>query len=173
MRGADYDDTAALREDLYKLREEYPMLEVRGMEAKKDIMLQVIRSRAISNYRGDLGHLTAGAVVEALRTSVPSLAEDQHITATWVDTQLDPHTNAVFVTIVPTAMDILKLCRERHRSYRTIENQAASRRLGWPRPLPDLTVAYVPQGEPPSAISDAVAIAESHLPLPVTLLPAL
>ena len=173
MRIADYDDVAPLCEDLARLRRQYPKLGTRGTGDRKDVMLQAVRARAVNIHKRHVGRLTISEATEALRTRVPSLTEAEHVTATWVDTQLDPHNGAVFVTIVPGALDLLRLCRERYKSARALEEQAESSQLGWPQPMPDLTVAYVPASEPPSAVEEVIRVSESHLPLRATLLPAL
>jgi hypothetical protein len=175
VRWVDYDDTAELSADLRGLKKRYPTMTARGNGgSSKDIILQVIRSSVIRNNRRQLGHLTVGEALDGLRAEVPTLTETQDVTTTWVDTQTDPHTGATYIVIVPGALDILKLCRERYQGYHAIARIAGAKQpFKFPQPTPDLTVAYVPQGEDASAIDDAVDVAQAHLPLPVRLLPAL
>jgi hypothetical protein len=174
-RWADYDDTTELSTDLQRLKKRYPSMTARGNGgSSKDIMLQVIRSSVIKNNRQRLGHLTVGEALDGLRSDVPALTKTQEVTATWVDTQTDPHTGATYIVIVPGALEVLRLCRERYQGYHSIARTAGSRqKLTFPQPTPDLTVAYVPQSEGVSAVEDAVIVAEAHLPLTVRLLPAL
>lgn len=173
MRFVDYSTISTLCEALCDLQTEYPTLEVRSVDADKDVALQVVKPKTIRYYKKQFSAVKTSEVTSALLKRVPSLAENQEIETTWVDSQLDSEGQGTFIMIVPGSMDVLKLCRERYQSHRTIERVAGSGRLAWPQPTPDLTAAYVPASEPSVAVNDTIVVVEAHLPLPVTLLPAL
>jgi len=116
--------------------------------------------------------LVYGGAVRSIFDTVPSLLEEESITAERVGKVRDHKTGATYVTIVPGEKDLLKLLGQRRGILGAIEAMAQGDGLTWQNRLPDLTVAYVPESAPRAALGDTIEAVESFLPLPIDLLAA-
>ena len=161
-------------QQLAGLKEEYPYLEVRGLPEnvdKRNSSLKVyqISSREVS-LQQKVGHLPLRPVLRAMLEEIPSLSEELPVDGAWVNTHTDG-SNATFVNLIPNALDLLKLARERHKGLRIIEGLAGTGQLRWGRSFFDLTVAYIPPHAAAGTVEDTVNFLESR-DLAMTLLPA-
>jgi hypothetical protein len=169
VAGGQVLDTCA---ELSQLEDEYPALEVRPKYNGKPFGIQLLATKEIWANASKLGNVGLRRAILSIFSSVPSLLEEESVTAETVDTVVDLRTKATFVTVVPRPPDLARLVDERKGITAAVEHMAPESGLTWQRRTPDLTLAYVPVNAGQPALEATMEMVNSFLPLSLDLLRA-